>query len=163
MIPQPGQIGWHETPLDFRRELAPIVLELLLAHGIEAEIDEPTQGLVFDPEQAAEALGVAVSDLGRAFRERRIPVAVPVAPAEVDPSRLPPVARQQLRAKTLEVLSELGVPAHVDDATGELVFDFRNVSAALGMTEDEARKTLDDAGLSGELRSMRADRMKPVQ
>jgi hypothetical protein len=64
-----------------------------------------------------------------------------------DFSHLPPELRDQLRAKLLEFLAEIGVQPMVDSCTGELLVPLADMARAMGRTEAEIRAEL--AGVDG--------------
>ena len=49
----------------------------------------------------------------------------------IDPNQLPPELRKQLRAKTLELLAELGVQPKIDGRTGELLVPLEDMCLSL--------------------------------
>lgn len=57
---------------------------------------------------------------------------------------LPPVVRAKLRREMLNLCRDLNVPVQVHRETGELLVDLGALCQALGLSEEEARATLDD-------------------
>ncbi|MCK8788252.1 hypothetical protein M0638_28275 [Roseomonas sp. NAR14] len=63
----------------------------------------------------------------------------------IDPrdfDKLPPELRQKLHAKLLEFLAEHGIRPMVNRRTGELVVPLEELSAKLGISEEEGRRIL---------------------
>jgi hypothetical protein len=60
----------------------------------------------------------------------------------IDPNQLPPELRRQLRAKTLELLAEIGVQPKIDGSTGELLVPLEDMCRALGVPFEEAKRML---------------------
>ena len=58
---------------------------------------------------------------------------------------LPPELRQQLRAKMIALLDDLGVPFKLGPA-GDLTVDLEELAPALGMTVENAAGILAEAG-----------------